>query len=181
MPANRNFDAFTSYCEDFGLHFLGRFLGQIREYSKMTIQSVRKLNVVVVDDDPSMKRLLLQVLANQFEEQLNLWGFTDPHEAQQWMDQNCCDLLISDIEMPDIDGMGMLIFAKRRNAWTQVIFLTGHSSWDRVTEAIENGASDFLLKPLNKDELIKLVDQELERFIRWQTALRGRKTTAVPG
>ncbi|PQO35208.1 response regulator [Blastopirellula marina] len=145
----------------------------------MSTSAVRKLNVVIVDDDPSMKRLLMQVLSNRFEDRVNLWGFTDPHEAQQWMDQNCCDLLISDIEMPNIDGMGMLIFAKRRNSWTQVIFLTGHSSWDRVTEAIENGASDFLLKPLDKDELVKLVDQELERFVRWQTALRGNRKVAA--
>ncbi|MCC9607450.1 response regulator [Blastopirellula sp. JC732] len=126
-----------------------------------------------------MKRLLEQVLVSHFGDRLNLWAFTDPHEAQRWIDQNCCDLLISDIEMPDIDGMGMLIFAKRRNSWTQVIFLTGHSSWDRVTEAIENGASDFLLKPLDKAELIKLVEQEFERFVRWQTALRGRRTSAA--
>lgn len=140
----------------------------------MTISSHRKLNVVIVDDDPSMKRLLLQILTNNFGDQLNLWGFTDSLEAQQWLNQNCCDLLISDIEMPTIDGMGMLIYAKLHHAWTQVILLTGHSSWERVTEAIEHGASDFLLKPMNKDELVKLVGQEIERIDRWQTALRGR-------
>ncbi|TWT33105.1 response regulator [Blastopirellula retiformator] len=145
----------------------------------MNTPAVRKINVVVVDDDPAMKRLLEQMLLTNFGDSLNLWAFTDPHEAQQWMDQICCDLLISDIEMPEIDGMGMLIFAKRRNAWTQVIFLTGHSSWDRVTEAIENGASDFLLKPLDKSELIKLINQELERFVRWQTALRGKRAAAT--
>ena len=79
--------------------------------------------------------------------------------------------MISDIEMPEIDGMSMLVFAKRRNAWTQVVFLTGHSNWMLVTEAVEKGASDFLLKPIKRDELCNIVQQHIDRAARWQAAL----------
>ena len=131
----------------------------------------RKLNTVIVDDDPGMVRLVKTILRGAFTTQLDLYTYTDPRAAQQQLDERCCDLLISDIEMPDVNGLDMLRFAKRRNAWTQVLFLTGHSSWDHVNGAIENGASDFLLKPIVREELCDSVHQAIDRAIRWQKAL----------
>ena len=135
--------------------------------------AARKLNTLVLDDDPSIVRLVTHLLQDRMSQTLEVTGLTDPVEAQQWIDQHCCDILISDIEMPQMDGLSMLIFAKRRNAWTQVIFMTAHSTWDRITEALENGASDYLLKPIDGDELVDLVTQQCARFTRWQSAVSG--------
>lgn len=137
--------------------------------------SIRHLQTMIVDDDPSIVRLLTKVLHDAFPDILTLHSFSDSVKALQWLEHNFCDILVSDIEMPEADGMTMLQRAKNRNAWTQVIFLTGHSSWDRVTQAIENGASDFLLKPLDRQEIVHVVRQEIARFGRWQVALRGKR------
>ncbi|MEW4563366.1 response regulator [Bremerella sp. JC770] len=131
----------------------------------------RKLKTVILDDDAGIVRLVKTILRGAFGNELELNDFTDAHEAQKWISNNCCDLLISDIEMPEIDGQDMLIFAKQRNAWTQVVFLTGQSSWMHVTQAVENGASDFTLKPIRRDELCNIVQQHIERAARWQMAL----------
>jgi len=131
----------------------------------------RKLSVVVIDDDPAIVRILRNILENSFSNEIELTDFVDPIEAQNWIDSNCCDILVSDIDMPEVNGMEMLIFAKRRNAWTQVIFLTGQASWMYVTDAVENGASDFLLKPINMHELRTVVQQHIDRARRWQAAL----------
>lgn len=139
----------------------------------------RKLKTVILDDDAGIVRLVKTILRGAFGNELELFDFTDVHEAQQWISTNCCDLLISDIEMPDIDGLEMLVFAKRRNAWTQVVFLTGQSSWMHVTQAVENGASDFLLKPIKRDELCNMVQQHIERSARWQTALFPKQSVGT--
>lgn len=131
----------------------------------------RKLKTVILDDDAGIVRLVKTILRGAFGNELELYDFTDQIEAQKWISANCCDLLISDIEMPEISGQDMLIFAKQRNAWTQVVFLTGQSSWMHVTQAVENGASDFLLKPIQRAELCNIVQQHIERAARWQTAL----------
>jgi len=131
----------------------------------------RKLKTVILDDDAGIVRLVKTILRGAFGNELELYDFTDAHEAQQWISDNCCDLLISDIEMPEINGQDMLIFAKQRNAWTQVVFLTGQSSWMHVTQAVENGASDFTLKPIRRAELCNIVQQHIERAARWQSAL----------
>ncbi len=143
------------------------------EQQIMTPQAARKLNLVIVDDDPAVVRIATAMISGKLKDQLEIVAFTDPMQAQNWIDQNCCDLLVSDIEMPTVDGLEMLRFAKRRNSWTQVIFMTAHSSWSRVSEAIELGASNYLLKPLNRQEILSVIEQETIRCARWQNAVKG--------
>lgn len=131
----------------------------------------RPLKIVILDDDPSIVRLVSTVLTRSLKDSIQLVNFDDPYQAQSWMDVNCCDILISDIEMPSISGLEMLRYAKSRNAWTQVVFLTGASSWNLINEAIEAGASDYLVKPLKPDVLISLISQQCERLNRWHEAL----------
>ena len=81
----------------------------------------RKLNLLIVDDDPSMVRLLSHMVERNLSDKMTVHGLSDSNEALRWLDQHCCDILISDINMPDTDGLEMLRFAKARNAWTQVM------------------------------------------------------------
>ena len=59
--------------------------------------------------------------------------------------------------MPGPGGLELLRCAKRRNPCTQVLFLTGRSTLEALTDALELGATDYLLKPLDQAELISLV------------------------
>ena len=139
----------------------------------------RKLNVLLVDDDPSIVRLLTHVVESRLGDKLSVCGLTNSGEALAWLEHNCCDILVSDIDMPDIDGLQMLRYAKRRNAWTQIVFITAHSTWDRLTEAVEFGASDYLLKPIDQDDLVTLLSQQYVRCARWQSAVLGTLEAAV--
>ncbi|MGC4004240.1 MAG: response regulator [Pirellulales bacterium] len=75
--------------------------------------------------------------------------------------------------MPELDGIELLASAKKRNAWTQAIFLTAHSSWARIADAIEHGASDYLTKPLDVGNLLALLGETIKRMERWENALRS--------
>lgn len=136
------------------------------------MQTIRKLNLFVVDDDPSITRLAEHYLRGEFANRVTISTFHDPEAARRAIDNSGCDLLISDIQMPGIDGLEMLRIAKKRNAWTQVIFMTAHSSWDCIAEAIEAGATDYLLKPLDRTDLNRVVSQSCERLARWQKVVR---------
>ena len=144
----------------------------------MNLVAERRLNVVVVDDDPSITRLVTQIIQKAKEDTANIVSFEEPRKAIAWIDEHCCDILFSDIEMPDIDGLEMLRIAKGRNAWTQVIFMTAHSTWDRIAEAIELGASDYLIKPIDKKELLEVLEHECSRVTRWRVALSGTLSAA---
>jgi DNA-binding NtrC family response regulator len=135
--------------------------------------TLRKLNVLLLDDDAQVTRLIQKFLLTDLSDRIVVQSVNDTQRAREIIDHNGCDLLISDIEMPDSDGLEMLRFAKLRNAWTQVVFMTAHSTWDRIATAIENGAADYLLKPVDRTELYQVVSQECARFVRWQQAVTG--------
>lgn len=143
----------------------------------MTPQTARKLNVLIVDDDPSITRMLHSLLTLQLGRSAHIDVLTDAEAARDWLDEHRCDILISDIEMPGLDGLGLLRAAKARNAWTQVVFITGHTSVDRLVEAVESGATDYLLKPLDREEIAEVVAQLARRCARWQSAVLGTFAT----
>ena len=130
-------------------------------------------NLLLVDDDPSMIRFLKTIIERKFEDRIELTSLTDPKEARNQIEARPVDILITDLEMPGINGLELLRCAKRRSACTQVLFMTGHSTVDALTDAMELGATDYLLKPLEKEQVIKLVGDAQERLLRWRKALAG--------
>jgi YesN/AraC family two-component response regulator len=144
---------------------------------------MRKLKMLVVDDDPLIVQLIITIIdKSQLSKSLEWVAFTDSEDAINWLDDNGCDLVLTDFEMPKYVGVDILRKAKKRNIWTQVVFLTAHSMMDRMSNVIESGASDYLVKPLNHKEIIEVLGQIVDRMQRWQTiahkALVESKTKA---
>lgn len=139
----------------------------------------RKRIVVIVDDEPCVVRIAQTVLSRHFGDALDLYSTTDPMDAREYISKRRCDILLSDLEMPGVHGMEMLKLARKYNSWTRVVFMTAHSTWDGIADAIEHGAADYLLKPVDHEELITVVQQESDRLERWQGAVRGSLKIAV--
>ena len=129
--------------------------------------------ILVIDDDPSMVRLLTKIIERSFGNGVRLHSLTDPNEACQWIERNLVDILVTDLEMPSINGLELLRWAKRRNPFSQVFFVTGHSTLESVVDAMEFGATDYLLKPLDQAELVALIEDAERRLRRWRQALAG--------
>ena len=115
------------------------------------------LDLVIVDDDPAMVRIVAHIVASHLSELYTVVTFTDSRAARDWFDHHACDVLISDVEMPGIGGVELLRAGKRQNVNLQAIFLTAHSSWDRIAQAIEIGVNDYLLKPVDQAGLVRLL------------------------
>lgn len=128
-------------------------------------------NLVLIDDDDSIVRLISSVIAKHFEDQVTLESFTDPAQAMERLKQGAVDILITDFEMPEINGLELLQFAKKINPCCQVVCFTGKSTQENILAALELGATDYLLKPISHAELIMLITQAHERAFRWRRAL----------
>jgi DNA-binding NtrC family response regulator len=136
-------------------------------------QSVeRKTAIVILDDEPTVSRVAAKFLRDALHDSVEIFFTTDWAQARRLIGESKCDILLTDIEMPGADGLEILRFARKCNAWTRVILMTGHSTWDRLAEAIEGGASDYLLKPFDSQELVQVVMQEHERLQRWNKTIR---------
>jgi DNA-binding NtrC family response regulator len=129
--------------------------------------------LLLVDDDSSMVRLLTRIIDRSFGDRVELRSLVDPKEARRWIEENVVDILVTDLEMPGVNGLELLRCAKRRNPCAQVLFITGNSTLEALTDALELGATDYLLKPLDQAELIRLVEDAEERLRRWREALAG--------
>ena len=134
--------------------------------------------LLLVDDDPSMVRLLTKIIEREYDGQIELASLTDPSEARRRIETQVVEILITDLEMPGVNGLELLRCAKRRNASTQVLFMTGNSTLDALTDALELGATDYLLKPVDRAQLVKLVGDAQERLSRWREALAATLLSA---
>ena len=109
--------------------------------------------LLMVDDDPYQHKLLSAVLRDAKLEQIFATSST---EAMALLSRRRPDLILMDVDLPDIDGVETTrrIRAVERLAGIPVVMLTGHGDKDVVVRSMKAGASGFLVKPLNKDTLL---------------------------
>jgi DNA-binding NtrC family response regulator len=127
--------------------------------------------LLLVDDDPMIIRLLTRVIERSLAGEVEVASLSDPGAACRHLEQELVDIVVTDLEMPGVNGLEILGCAKRWNPCTQVLFVTGHTTLDALTEAMERGASDYLLKPLDHTEFLEVVREALKRCRRWRKAL----------
>lgn len=138
-------------------------------------------NLLIVDDDPSMVRLVTTIIERGFRGQIKVESLTDSAAALARIESVGVSILLTDLDMPEIDGLKLLRSAKKRNPSAQVVFLTGQSRHAALLEALELGASDYILKPVDRQQLLDLVEQSLARHHRWQKAIVTGATIDVRG
>lgn len=84
--------------------------------------------------------------------------------AMEKLEKEGCQLLISDIRMPEVTGIDLLKNIFESGSPTKVIFLSGHSEFEYAQKAIHYGASDYLLKPVTKKKLLEAVENVLSEI-----------------
>jgi len=118
-------------------------------------------HLLIVDDHP----VILQILRTVFEDEpLRLTAVGCGRDAMAVIEEQGCDLLITDKNLPDIGGIELLKAAKARNPLAEVIIITGYASIRSAISAIEHDAFDYVVKPLdNVFDIRKKVQRALEK------------------
>ena len=116
--------------------------------------------ILVVDDDEfvcnSLKWLLM-------EEGYDVGVAADGKTALRKMKEEDYDLILTDLMMPEVDGLAVLREAKESNPDTAVIILTGYGTLEAAISALEDGAYDFLTKPCDDGEMKYKIRGALEQ------------------
>src|SRR6476469_1449896 len=117
-------------------------------------------NILIVDDEQSYRQLLTLV----FEEQGNkIRTAMNGRQALEALAAEPADIVISDVKMPDMDGIEMLRSLRETHPDVGVIFMTAFASVETAREAFKLGADAFIQKPFDVDELKLLVKKTLEK------------------
>jgi DNA-binding NtrC family response regulator len=119
-----------------------------------------KGRVLVVDDERPQRDILQMILeAEGYETSAASNGRQALHAAGA----EGFDVVLTDLKMPDMDGIELLDALPRQPGGPCVILMTAHGTIDSAVDAMRKGAFDYLTKPLEKDELLLVVRRALER------------------
>jgi DNA-binding NtrC family response regulator len=117
---------------------------------------VEPFSVLFVDDEVDFLETLLKRMKKR---QLNAVGVNSGEDALAYLKEHDVDIVVMDVRMPGMDGIEALRKIKKINPLLEVIMLTGHACLEIAREGMEVGAFDYLMKPINIDELLyKLQD-----------------------
>ncbi len=129
-----------------------------KSFHHETLDDIQNSRILVVDDDEMVRMLLHKALKIQGYE-VDLAGTF--HEALEKLALLHYDLILTDINLPDISGEELLVFCKTNYKSTEVILITGAPQLDGAIQDIKKGAFDYLAKPIALEKLYERVNAAL--------------------
>ena len=116
--------------------------------------------ILIVDDEQSYRQLLTLVFESDGHQ---IRTAANGREAVELVNQEPPDVIVSDVRMPDMDGIEMLRAVREKHTDLGVVFMTAHASVESAREAFKLGADDFVTKPFDVEELKLIVKKTLEK------------------
>jgi len=113
------------------------------------------LNVLIVDDSAAIRKILVRVLSQTDLPIKNLHEANDGSEALKILEDNEVSLVLSDINMPNVDGIELLTRIKAQPKYKKlaVVMITTEGSQAKVMEAVQLGAKGYVRKPFTAEQI----------------------------
>jgi YesN/AraC family two-component response regulator len=114
---------------------------------------MQKAHILLVDDDPALLQALPLTVSLRMSN-VEVHTATSASEALTLLEEHEYDAIVSDIKMPGMDGLDLLAIASRQYPEVPVLLITGHGEHNLAMRALRGGAYDYILKPIDRDDLI---------------------------
>ncbi|MCK9858387.1 response regulator [Paenibacillus sp. ATY16] len=130
--------------------------------------------ILIVDDEPRTREGVRKVLESWSAGRYEITTSSSAVEALEWLEANEANLVITDIRMPEINGLELVEKLRDRQHPPVVIVISGHPQFDYAHKALQFGVIEYLLKPLDKKKLVEAVElafrkeEELNRIERME-------------
>jgi CheY-like chemotaxis protein len=117
--------------------------------------------ILAIDDMPDVLTTIKVMLMYKYQ----IYGVTNAKAAFRFIHQNKPDLILMDIEMPDVNGIELLKEIRRLPGCADmpIIFLTGEANMSNIKGALTSGGNDFIRKPVEKNMLISRIEKHLPK------------------
>ena len=116
-------------------------------------------NILVVDDEAKMQRIL-EIVLRQMGHSVTCAG--DGQEALTILEQAHFDLVVTDMKMPRLDGVGLLRALRGQGSDIPVIMITAFATVETAVEAMKEGASDYIIRPFKNEVVVNAVQRALK-------------------
>ena len=134
---------------------------------------MERMRIMLVDDEERFLSTTKKLLSKKG---IDLMTALSGLEALEILNSQSVHVVILDVKMPGMDGMATLREIKRRHPLTEVIMLTGHATVESAVEGLKSGATDYLMKPANIDELVDKAEEAFEKRKRLEEKIRVAQT-----
>lgn len=114
------------------------------------------MHILVVEDDPDLREAVVDTLMLEGHEVRDV---ANGREAVSAIRQMNPDLILSDINMPEMDGLSLLNHVKQHHPWLPMILMTAYGDVTQAVRAMQLGASDYLMKPFEVQELKEVLQK----------------------
>jgi DNA-binding NtrC family response regulator len=126
-------------------------------------ERTQPLEVLVIDDEPDVRELLAEYLGNRG---LRVVALPDGRTAAAAIEREPSrfGLIFSDLQLPGLDGLGVLRVARQANPSAYVVIITGYASLDSAIQAVRLGAYDYLTKPFSLGQIDVVLQRVHDRL-----------------
>ena len=131
--------------------------------------------ILVVDDEPDLEPLMLQRLRRKIHSGEYIFSFAhDGVEALEMLKDRDIDLVVSDINMPGMDGLTLLEQIPKVDPNIRAIIVSAYGDMRNIRTAMRRGAFDFIVKPVDFEDLEETIERTLVHLDAWRAALSSR-------
>ncbi len=127
-----------------------------------------KKRLLIVDDEPSIRKVLAAHLTREGYEVITA---QDGGEGISLLNREPFQAVVTDLQMPGIGGLEVLHWCRSNHPGLPVIIITAHGTVDTAVEAIKLGAHDYVTKPFDRDDLLRIIDKAVKTEERGAQAL----------
>ncbi|MFI2857715.1 response regulator [Paenibacillus sp. JSM ZJ436] len=123
-----------------------------------------QIKILVVEDEDLTRNGVVKALLNYFGSEIIVDTAENGIEALDKFEEKEINLLITDIKMPEMDGISLLEILNQSNKECMTIVLTGHAEFEYAQKSIAYGVFDYILKPVNPKVLYESVQKAITKF-----------------
>ena len=132
-------------------------------------------HIFFLDDEPTVREVVRETLEDS---NFKVSCFGNPIECLARLRSKKCDLLITDLKMPEKDGIELLMDVQHLAPWVPVLMITGYGDIPTAVKAMKAGAVDFIEKPLEKKIFVRMIKSILKKSVSTHSDLGTSLTRA---
>ncbi|MFK0525071.1 response regulator [Paenibacillus illinoisensis] len=122
---------------------------------------IHEKTILIVDDEPRTREGIRKTLEAWSTGRNRIQTAASGVEARDWLASQPADLLITDVRMPEFSGLSLVEAIQHFPSKPAVLIMSGYADFDYVHQAIKLGVVDYLLKPIDKEQLLQTVQKAL--------------------